>query len=135
MTDEIVNLTPHAIDLYKGKTLCISIAPSGLKLRVPNPLNEPIGDVYVKANDNDASVNNYVFQIVRIVFAPESAAELIDEQNNVIGPLPVAEDGKFYIVSRIAAMAMPERTDLLMVDGTIRDDTGRIIGCTGFAIV
>ena len=134
MTDEIVNLTPHAIDLYKGKTLCISIAPSGLKLRVPNPLNEPIGDVYVKANDNDASVNNYVFQILRKVFASEPAV-LIDEQNNVIGPLPVAEDGKFYIVSRIAAMAMPERTDLLMVDGTIRDDTGRIIGCTGFAIV
>jgi len=30
---------------------------------------------------------------------------------------------------------MPERDDLLLVDGTVRGDSGQIIGCTGFAVL
>ena len=45
------------------------------------------------------------------------------------------EDGTFYVVSRIAAEAMPGRSDLLLVDGTVRGDSGQIIGCTGFAVL
>ena len=134
MTDEFVNLTPHAINLYKGNNLIASIAPSGQTLRVPDPVSQPVGEVRVNADDDDAkSEVGWVFLVVRKVFAPEDKPVLMDGDGTEIGPLPVAVENKFYIVSRIAALAMPERTDLLMVDDTIRDDNGRIIGCTGFA--
>jgi len=54
-------------------------------------------------------------------------------ENEVEMPLPDKQEGVLYIVSRITAEALPNRDDLLMVDGTVRDDDGRIIGCTGFA--
>jgi hypothetical protein len=41
--------------------------------------------------------------------------------------------GVYYIVSRIVAEALPERTDLLFPDGIIRDADGTPIGCTGLA--
>ena len=72
---------------------------------------------------------------------------LIDASQRVGQTLSVATDsngeeatletkeGTFYVVSRIAAEAMPERDDLLLVDGTVRGDSGQIIGCTGFAVL
>ncbi len=57
-----------------------------------------------------------------------------DGDGNEVG-LPQRKDGTFYIVSSITAQAVPDRDDFLMVDGTVRDDSGRIIGCTGFAIM
>jgi len=48
--------------------------------------------------------------------------------------LPDPVEGTLYIVSRIVAEACADsRDDLLMVDGTIRDENGRIIGCEAFA--
>mgnify|MGYP003649494106 CR=1 FL=1 len=48
--------------------------------------------------------------------------------------LPEPQDGVLYIVSRIVAEACADvRTDLLMVDETMRDSDGRIIGCKAFA--
>ena len=55
------------------------------------------------------------------------------EEDGVEMPLPDKQEGVLYIVSRITAEALPNRDDLLMVDGTVRDDDGRIIGCTGFS--
>ena len=49
--------------------------------------------------------------------------------------LPDYEEGVYYIVSALVANAYPERKDLLMVNETIRDDDGRIIGCKSFAVV
>ena len=54
-------------------------------------------------------------------------------EDGVEMPLPNEQEGVLYIVSRITAEALPNRDDLLMVDGTVRDDGGRIIGCTGFS--
>ena len=138
MTNNFVNLTPHAIVLYKGGNLIATIAPTGKTLRVPEPVSHPVSNVSVNADDDDADTSvEWMFSVVRKVFAPEDKPVLMDnsgEEPTVLGPLPVAPNGTFYIVSRIAALAMPERTDLLMVDGTIRDENGRIIGCTGFAV-
>tara|TARA_R110000765_G_scaffold242852_1_gene345322 strand:- start:150 stop:530 length:381 start_codon:yes stop_codon:yes gene_type:complete len=48
--------------------------------------------------------------------------------------LPVFKENVYYIVSALVATSFPNRTDFLMVNDTVRDETGRIIGCKSFAI-
>ena len=47
--------------------------------------------------------------------------------------LPAPIEGVVYIVSKIVAEAVPERDDVLIVDDTVRDESGRIVGCRAFA--
>lgn len=50
--------------------------------------------------------------------------------------LPEPSEGKYYIVSVIVAAALNgSRDDVFVTDGAIRDESGRIIGCTGLAKV
>lgn len=50
--------------------------------------------------------------------------------------LPEPSEGKYYIVSVIVATALNgSRDDVFVTDGAIRDESGRIIGCTGLAKV
>lgn len=48
--------------------------------------------------------------------------------------LPEPQEGVFFLVSRIVAEAMAgSREDLVVVDETVRDDEGRIIGARALA--
>ena len=125
--DNFVNMTPHNINLIDSpitETFSIRIVPSGQTLRVPRPKNEMVRELTV--GTANVTVN-------RKVFAGLSAVVVDADGNKTALPEPV--EGTYYIVSRIACEAMPERSDLLMVDGTVRDENGRIIGCTGFAVL
>ena len=52
-----------------------------------------------------------------------------------ISGLPAPVEGTVYVVSRIVAEACKNRDDLLIVDDTVRDEDGRIIGCRALAYV
>jgi len=62
-----------------------------------------------------------------------------DEVNFLVGfkygktNLPAADDKTLYIVSLPVVLAEPERTDLLISVGQIRDGEGKIIGAKGLA--
>jgi len=47
--------------------------------------------------------------------------------------MPEQVSGVAYIVSALVRSAYPDRTDLLIPHGLVRDDDGNIIGCRGFA--
>ena len=98
----------------------LTIPSSGLLVRVATDV-ETVGSV--TCDEQEFDVRKRVFGDVTVT----------DSDGNDVG-LPVKDD-TFYVVSLIAAQALPEREDLLLVDGTIRDDGGRIIGCTGFAVL
>lgn len=49
--------------------------------------------------------------------------------------LPEPVYGRYYIVSALTAQAAADRKDLLIVDSTVRDGEGRIVGCTAFGRV
>jgi len=49
------------------------------------------------------------------------------------GNMPEQVSGVAYIVSALVRSAYPDRTDLLIPHGLVRDDDGNIIGCRGFA--
>ena len=52
---------------------------------------------------------------------------------DIVG-LPDPQNGVFIIVSRIVCAAAPDRDDLLIVDKTVRNDAGQIIGCRSFSL-
>jgi hypothetical protein len=49
--------------------------------------------------------------------------------------MPHKVKNQFYIVSLVVAQAFPDRSDFLIVNDTIRDEDGRIIGCESLARV
>ncbi len=103
----IVNLTPHDIHLYRGDELVEKIKSSGIA-RV-NVRSVEIGEI----NGFPISKNFY------------------GEITGLPAPLP----GIYYVVSALVAQAAAglKRTDLLVVNDTVRDEKGQIIGCRGFA--
>lgn len=119
----IVNCTPHAIQLLREKdgewdTRKV-FEPSGLSVRVVTDTNT-VGSV--TCDEEEFDVRKRVFGDVTVTDNGEEATL-------------ETKEGTFYVVSRIAAEAMSERDDLLLVDGTVRGDSGQIIGCTGFAVL
>ena len=93
---------------------------SGLSVRVVAD-TENVGSV--TCDEQEFDVRKRVFGNVNVTDSNGEEATL------------ETKEGTFYVVSRIAAEAMPERDDLLLVDGTVRGDSGQIIGCTGFAVL
>lgn len=102
---KIINLTPHTINLYRGGEMIMAIPSSGVA-RV-SVTSQIIGEVCG-------------FPVRRNVYG------------EIIG-LPDPEEGTMYIVSALVAQAAKDRRDLLLVDDTVRNAEGQIIGCRGFA--
>ena len=112
-----VNTTPHAITILADGG-SVTIDSSDVSIRVASETT----------CDEVTFVGPLLVEIRKRQFTSVTYSE-----GGVEMPLPNQQEGVLYIVSRITAEALPGRSDLLMVDGTVRDDDGRIIGCTGFA--
>jgi hypothetical protein len=108
MKKTIINLTPHNISLFKDGQLVETIPSSGVVARV-SVTSEIIGEL----NGFEIRRNAY---------------------GEIIG-LPERTEGTVYIVSALVAQAAKDRDDIVITDGAVRDAEGRIIGCTGFAVI
>jgi hypothetical protein len=104
----IINLTPHSISLVRDGKIVETIEPSGMIARV-SVTSEIIGYI----NDFEVRKNAY---------------------SEVVG-LPERAEDTIYIVSALVAQAAKDRDDIVITDGAVRDAEGRIIGCTGFAVI
>lgn len=49
--------------------------------------------------------------------------------------LPDPEEGTWFLVSRMVAVAVPERHDLLIPGPLVRDDKGVVTGCRGLSVL
>ena len=103
---KMVNLTPHEINFYTGDTMQFTLQPSGIVARA-SAQRVQIG-----------TING--LPVYRVSYGQ-------------ITGLPKPEKDTIYIVSSIVAQAVPKRADVYIVDGTVRDEAGKIIGCTGLA--
>lgn len=112
-----VNTTPHAITILADGD-SVTIDSSDVSVRVESETT----------CDEVTFVGPLLVEIRKRKFTNVTYSE-----GGEVKPFPAEQRGVLYIVSRITAEALPGRSDLLMVDGTVRDDDGRIIGCTGFA--
>ena len=103
---KMINLTPHTIIFVDSNNQFITSVPSSGIARAAQK-RVPIGTV------NGITVNKTEYGAVE--------------------GLPDPEYGTIYIVSVLTAQAAPDRNDLYIVDDTVRDDQGRIIGCRALA--
>ena len=106
MKKVIVNLTPHEIHLYRGDELVETVKSSGIARVAVR--SEKVGEI-----DGFPISKNFYGEITGL---PD--------------PLP----GVYYVVSALVAQAAAgKRSDLLVVNDTVRDEKGQIVGCRGFA--
>lgn len=101
----LINLTPHAINIITRKDGTKTINPSGITPRLTQ-ITTDTGDCV-------------------------EGVPILKRELGEIQDLPKEKKGTYYIVSSLIASACPDRSDLL-VPRTIRDESGRIVGCDGF---
>ena len=109
---KIVNLTPHALNFLDAENRVMLTVPSSGVARAAQR-RESIGTI-----DTDG----VTLPVTRSTFG-------------AVEGLPAPEAGTIYVVSAITAQAVPEREDVLIVDDSVRDENGRIIGVRGLAHV
>lgn len=126
----IINLTPHQINLYKASD-CTEVQQGSYKSLVLKEGASPLATFPSQGVARASAVKAEVDQL-------EIAGQVVAVNATTYGEpegLPDAAEGTYYIVSALTAQAAKDRTDLLIVDGTVRDGAGRICGCTAFGRV
>jgi hypothetical protein len=103
---QIINLTPHKITILGDRKLVLE--PSGIIPRAEQH-REQVGSV------DGIPINRVSY-------------------GSPVG-LPEPKAGTIYIVSALTAKAAKGRKDLYIVDDSVRDESGRIIGCRALARV
>lgn len=108
----IINLTPHPVVILDDKMHKI----------VSFPTSDSIARVETERK-HIANLN------VRGVKVPINKIK-----NGEANGVPEPQEDTIYIVSLMTARALPERTDLYIADGCVKDEyTGRVVGCRGLA--
>ena len=127
----IVNLTPHSINIYTEADVEASGATYTVVAGCEPATTYPSAGV-ARAAQLDGQQHTINFNGVEIpVFNPVQYGE---PQN-----LPEPQEGVFLVVSALTAQAAARHgrttSDLLLVHRAVRDDQGRIVGCLGFCRV
>ena len=100
---QIVNMTPHAVDVVNEKgELIHSFPASGNQIRL-------------KVQTVSAGELNGI---------PVSKTQFGEPEG-----LPEFKEDTFYIVSQLVMNALPHRSDLLVPAEVVRDEKGNILGC------
>lgn len=111
---QLVNLTPHTINLITTDGGTITIPPSGRVLRA----------------EEKATIQSHITLL-------EGDVPVKRMEYGVPNFVPEQELGTYYIVSALAAQALrryhPGRDDFLVVADAVRDDQGRIVGARALA--
>jgi hypothetical protein len=120
---EIVNLTPHPVQIFPSDTPD-RIAPGSvtpLRVITPSTQHQPVrlGQHVVGPDDLDLDV-----PVERVAFGAA---------HNGIPPLPPPVAGTDYLVSLVVGLAGHNRDDLLVCHDTVRDLDGSIIGARKLA--
>ena len=112
---KLVNLTPHAVVIFNAQNeIVLTIPPSDQMARCA-AVREVLDEVEL--------ANNLRVPITQITLG-------------ALADLPEPQEGTIFIVSLNAAKAAKlagRMDDIVVPDDTVRDPTGRIIGCRAFA--
>jgi len=67
------------------------------------------------------------------MFAHGTKVPIHQNKYGIVTNLPDSQQDTIYIVSALVAQAVPDRPDVFIVDDTVRDGHGRIIGAKALA--
>ena len=101
-----VNLTPHTLNVVDRNGKVHNIEPSGIVARV---------------------------ETTKMVVGSTDGFGLTAEVTGSVINVPEPEWLTLYIVSRVVAAQLTDRTDILVPGEFIRDEAGNIVGCNGFS--
>ena len=104
---EYINLTPHSINVRKVDGSSVIVPASGTICRVSVTMQPSFVEDGIQ------------------VYAPVYG----DIQN-----LPLPEEGKVFIVSRMIKDRCPDRADVRVPGNLIRDEQGNVIGAEGLSL-
>lgn len=110
----VVNMTPHTITVVRPHDPAVVVAellPFGAALRLQEE----------KHSAGDVMINGEKVPLTYTMFLGCEG-------------LPEERSDTFLIVSRLVAQAFPDRSDLLVPTGLVRDKDGVVRGCTGFDV-
>lgn len=120
----VINCTPHDVAIYRT---CDCYMRDG--------------SLYLRDNAEKFSKPFRTFpaakEPARVTFAQDHAG-MVDGIliyrwfTEEIVNLPEPKPDTCYIVSKILAQACPEREDLIFPGALVRDESGDVVGCTGF---
>jgi len=99
---QLINLTPHAIDVLNVDGIVETIPASGMVCRLTTRTE------LVDVVDG--------LRITKTVFGEPSG-------------LPEEKEGTYYLVSQLIKNALPTRSDLLVPAEVLRDNQGKILYC------
>lgn len=113
---QIVNLTPHPLTLIgeDGTTTDVAPKPEGPAARLAEQTT-PLAPL--RTDDGQQ------LPLTRVTASDQSPG------------LPEPQPGVVLVVSRLLALAYPEREDLVFPYQEVRDEGGRIIGARGFGTI
>lgn len=126
----VINLTPHQINLYKASD-CTEVQQGSYKSLV---LREGVQALATFPSKGIARATASKTVVDHLELDGHEVAINATSYGEPEG-LPEAVEDTYYIVSALTAQAARDRHDLLIVDGTVRDAEGRICGCTAFGRV
>tara|TARA_Y100000593_G_scaffold17268_1_gene34514 strand:- start:7077 stop:7448 length:372 start_codon:yes stop_codon:yes gene_type:complete len=106
---EIVNMTPHTVNVFENGEQVLAIEPSGEIIRLEESRN-------TVSSVNGVSVYHQSYA-------------------DVNGTLPDVKSGVVYIVSMKIATAVPDRTDFVCPGRIVLDSDGNRLGCDGLSSV
>ena len=119
----LVNLTPHAIHMVNMDNEIILTIPRSGQVARCETRRVMTGKIHITYDNDIGELSITTFPINKT------------EYGQVTG-LPEPKAGTYYIVSSIVAQAVKGvRDDVLIVDDTVRDNEGRIIGARALARV
>lgn len=120
---KLINMTPHTITVYATND-CTEVTKGSYKSLVLKEGAEPTMILPSEGVARASSSKELLYTI-----------DSIPIYKTVYGSpegLPEPAPNTYIIVSALTAQSAPERKDLLIIDGAVRDAEGRIVGCTAF---
>ena len=109
---ELVNLTPHEVNVHLPAGRVLTIPASGQVARVATTATDA-GEIWVGRNNSVPMITQEFGEVVN---------------------LPAPKDGNFFIVSALVRAACPNRYDLGSPADLVRNDAGQIIGCKALEV-
>ena len=123
---KLVNMTPHTITIYATDD-CQEVTKGSYTSLVLKEGAKPIMTLPSEGVARASSSKELLYTI-----------DNVPVYKTVYGSpegLPEPAPNTYIIVSALTAQSAPERHDLLIIDGAVRDSEGRICGCTAFGRV
>lgn len=127
---KIINLTPHLVNLYS--TADVEETQQGSYKSLT--LKEGVQPLAVFPSEGVARASAVKAEVDHLEIGGQVVAVNATTYGTPEG-LPEPVEGTYFVVSALTAQAAKDRHDLLIVDGTVRDGSGRICGCTAFGRV